>query len=271
MKFHSIRDQILRSAGKHPYRFGMMAATPLVGLALAAGPVLDAGAATPVPRTVPVNHAVEAGTVAAAPAGAAQAPVGAPAGQLVRAAQPAPVPAKPAPAVPVVPDTKGLPFSYERQTTYYYCGPASTRIAASAIGKIFSQDAMAQQLGTTESGTNSAADVTRVLNSLVGGSVYHTTEIPGQAGPAQVAQLRTDIVRAISGNRAAVANIVGVETDTTGQVHDYSGGHYVAIVGYGANGNGIMIADPADPVGDGTYWVSADTLANWMSTRGYSS
>jgi hypothetical protein len=32
----------------------------------------------------------------------------------------------------------------------------------------------------------------------------------------------------------------------------------------------MKIADPADPQGDGTYWVTTANLADWMATRGYS-
>jgi hypothetical protein len=32
----------------------------------------------------------------------------------------------------------------------------------------------------------------------------------------------------------------------------------------------VKIADPADPQGDGSYWVSTTTMANWIATRGYS-
>nr|MDT0661295.1 C39 family peptidase [Micromonospora sp. DSM 115978] len=55
-------------------------------------------------------------------------------------------------------------YEYRKQENYYYCGPAATRIALSAAGAAPSQDEVAKLLGTTEAGTNSAEDVTRVLN-----------------------------------------------------------------------------------------------------------
>src|SRR5690348_6255911 len=59
-----------------------------------------------------------------------------------------------------------LSYSFQWQQNYYYCGPAATRIALTARGYYYSQDYLAGQLGTTKYGTNSAADTTRVLNSL---------------------------------------------------------------------------------------------------------
>nr|MDT0657509.1 C39 family peptidase [Micromonospora sp. DSM 115978] len=60
-------------------------------------------------------------------------------------------------------------YEYRKQENYYYCGPAATRIALSAAGAAPSQDEVAKLLGTTEAGTNSAEDVTRVLNAVVAG------------------------------------------------------------------------------------------------------
>ena len=51
-------------------------------------------------------------------------------------------------------------FSYEEQSTYYFCAPAATRIALSARGHMLSQHDLADKLGTTENGTNSAHETT---------------------------------------------------------------------------------------------------------------
>jgi predicted ferric reductase len=45
-------------------------------------------------------------------------------------------------------------------------------------------------------------------------------------------------------------------TDTAGVFHAYEGGHYFTLVGYRDDGRTVKIADPANPSGDGTYWVS---------------
>lgn len=160
-------------------------------------------------------------------------------------------------------------IEYQAQPNFYYCGPAATRIALSAAGKSFTQDELAAKLGTTEAGTNSAEDVTRVLNELAGGG-YRTTEIPGSAATAeQIERLRADVVDALDDGDPVVANIRGSAVDTDGRVHSFPGGHYLTVVSYRDGGDTVRIADPADPVGE--YWMSTERLAHWIAERGYSS
>jgi len=171
------------------------------------------------------------------------------------------------------PVAKSLKHDGKLQPNYYYCGPAATRIALSALAKHApSHDNLAQQLGTTTAGTNSAQDVTRVLNRQLGAERYRTTEIPSEsASPKQVEGLRRDIVTSVSHGDPVVANIAGTVSDTAGEQHSYEGGHYLTVVGYSANGALAKIADPADTQGSNIYQLSTTTLANWIATRGYSS
>ncbi|MGC9665454.1 C39 family peptidase [Planosporangium sp. 12N6] len=174
------------------------------------------------------------------------------------------------PAAPV-PPSKVLDYAFQLQPNYYYCGPAATRIALSASGHILSQDEIARQLGTTTGGTNSAYDTTRALNNVIGSNVYQTREIPAYpATPAQMDQLQADVLKTVNSGRAIVANIAGHLTDTAGTYHSYEGGHYLTIIGYKDDGRTVKIADPANPNGDGTYWVTTINMANWISQRGYS-
>ncbi|MFG2042977.1 C39 family peptidase [Dactylosporangium sp. NPDC048998] len=175
--------------------------------------------------------------------------------------------------IPAQPATKILQYQFQLQPNYYYCGPAATRIALSATGHTVSQDQAAALLGTTTNGTDSAFDTTRGLNSVIGHgrTVYQTREIPAYpATPAQADQLRTDVLNTINSGRAIVANIAGHLTDTAGTYHAYEGGHYLTIVGYKDSGKTVKIADPANPNGDGTYWVTTTNMANWIAQRGYS-
>jgi hypothetical protein len=182
------------------------------------------------------------------------------------------VPAAPKPTKPPAPFEKALYPDFELQPNYYYCGPAATRLAITAHGTTSpGMDDLAFLLGTTVNGTNSAFDTTRVLNEVLGAGIYHTHEIPGMSATArQVDGVRTDMVNAIANGYAAVANIVGATSDINGVWHEYDGGHYVSVVGYGQGGLTMKISDPANPVGDGSYWVRTVDLANWMGTRGYS-
>lgn len=163
---------------------------------------------------------------------------------------------------------KELHFRYGFQETYFYCAPAATKMALSALGKDLSQDELAKKLGTTEAGTPSAIETTRVLKE-VSGKDYRTVEIPGQkASRAETDRLRADIVRAVDDKRPVVANIIGTGVDTDGHAHSYQGGHYIAVVGYRDGGDTVKIGDSWSD--EGQYWISTDKLANWIASRGYS-
>jgi hypothetical protein len=212
----------------------------------------SAAVAVPAPQT----------TASAAPTAAATP---------TQAASSTPTKAVPPPPPPP-PASKVLSYQFQLQPNDYYCGPAATRIALTARGHSLTQDQIAADLGTTTSGTNSAEDTTRVLNSVNGTNFYHTTSIPGSSAiPAEMDRLQADVVHAISNGYPIVANIMGYALDTTGTSRGYGGGHYVAVVGYSDNGRTVKIADPANVNGDGTYWMSTINMANWMATRGYSS
>jgi hypothetical protein len=170
-----------------------------------------------------------------------------------------------------LPSSKVTNYAYEAQPNFFYCGPAATRIAATAQGHMPSQDEVAKELGTTENGTNSAEDTTRVLNSLDGKADYKTVSIPGQqASQDEIDRLKSDVVSAIGADKPVVANIIGTAVDTDGGVHSYEGGHYLTVVGYRDDGQTVKIADPAETNGDGTYWMTTSTLADWIASRGYS-
>jgi hypothetical protein len=204
------------------------------------------------------------GAVAGPTSAATAAPVDKPVASMQRADKPD-TPDKPKPKA------KDVGFQYEEQPNFYFCGPASTRIALSAHGKAPSQDELAKQLGTTTNGTNSAEEISRVLNSVTGKDIYKTVSIPGDSATAAEAdKLRADIVQAIDQGRGVVANVIGSATNADGRVLSFPGGHYLTVVGYADDGQAVKIADPWQPVGDGTYWMSAKDLANWTATRGYS-
>jgi hypothetical protein len=207
----------------------------------------------------------QAGSAAAKPAASKAA--AAPAATSAPAASPTTAAPTPPP-----PSEKELAYQFQLQPNFYYCGPAATRLAASARGLQPSQDDLAGQLGTTVNGTNSAFDVARVLNAVTGTSFYHTTSIPGQeATPPQMDQLQADVVHAVSNGYAVVMNIVGTAWDVDSVPHAYDGGHYLTVVGYKDDGRTVKIADPANVNGDGSYWMTTINLANWAATRGYAS
>ncbi|WP_422772717.1 C39 family peptidase [Plantactinospora sp. WMMC1484] len=165
--------------------------------------------------------------------------------------------------------SKVLDYQYKAQENGYYCAPAATRIALTAQGHAPTQDEVAGKLGTTEAGTNSAEDTTRVLNTT-GGKGYRTVAIPDPTvTPEQMDRLQVDIVRALDAKRPVVMNIKGTGTDLDGMSHSYAGGHYLTVVGYDDHGRKVKIADPANP-DQAEYWMSTIALANWAAERGYS-
>ncbi|MEU0960101.1 C39 family peptidase [Micromonospora aurantiaca] len=185
--------------------------------------------------------------------------------------------AAPTPSTSVVADRKGhgereLDVRYEAQPNFYFCGPAAARNALSVQGKNIDVHAMAEEMGTTEAGTNSINDITPVLNKETGKDVYKSTEIPVDKARDRdkVDKLRADVVKTVDDGRAVVANIAGTATDTDGNAHSFEGGHYISVVGYRDGGKVVTIADSANP-NQASYRMDVDELARWIASRGYSS
>ena len=168
--------------------------------------------------------------------------------------------------------SKVLGYQFQWQENGYYCGPAATRIALTALGKYYSQNYLAGRLGTTTNGTNSAADTTRVMNELGGYPQFYATKwIPGNMATQQeINRLQWDVNYDINHGFPIVANVVGSAMDTDGDWHTYNGGHYLTVVGYSDDGWTVKIADPADANGYGWYWMTTTRLAHWIAARGYS-
>ncbi|MEV6965571.1 C39 family peptidase [Hamadaea sp. NPDC051192] len=165
---------------------------------------------------------------------------------------------------------KVLKVNYQSQPNFYWCGPAATRNALSAMGHNVTMASLAKTMGTTEAGTDSAYEITSALNKIMGGNKYRTTEIPKSSATSKQADtLKKDIVATIDDNRAVVANVAGTAKDANGGAHSYEGGHYIAVHGYRNDGRQVEIADSADP-NSASYWINTTDLANWIATRGYS-
>lgn len=274
---HTLQRQLRRFATERPYQIVAASAAALAIATTTGGLVAVADDDPASQRTATTVAEMRSDTAASrgeardASPSASAAPTTAPA---TTAASPAAnassnpdLSLKPAPPKP--PATKMLDYDYEAQNTYYNCGPAATRNALSAAGIDRTQNELGAKLGTTEMGTNSAQDTTRVLNAEVKGSPYRTRMFAGAPSPAQMDRLQADVVKAITDGRGVVANVVGDATDTNGGWRSYGGGHYVAVVGYKDNGRTVRIADSANAA-DPSYWMTTIDLANWIANRGYS-
>lgn len=275
---HTLKRQLRRLATERPYQIVAASAAALVIATTTGALVAGADDAPAGPRTPTTVAEMRSDTVASrgelrSPAPSASvapstaAPATSAASPAAKATSNPDVTRKPTPPKP--PAKKVLDYDYEAQNTYYNCGPAATRNALSASGIDRTQEELGAELGTTEMGTNSAEDTTRVLNAEVKGSPYRTRMFAGAPSPAQMDRLQADVVKAITDGRGVVANVVGDAIDTDGGYHSYGGGHYIAVVGYKDNGRTVRIADSANAA-DPAYWVTTIDLANWIATRGYS-
>jgi hypothetical protein len=250
---------------------GVAALAVVVGIAAAPGQDASVKAA----QTAGMS-AAPAVAAAAAPAALAPAQVAPPAAAPAEAPSTATAPAEPAPAPapapPPPPPALALNHESMLQQNGFFCGPNATRVALTAFNIFIGPDDLAARLGTTPGGTDSAFDITRVLNGFLGADRYKTTEMAGKvATPEQIAQLKADIVAAINQGKPVVANIAGTVHDTIGEVHSYPGGHYLTVFGYSEDGEHASIADSADRAGSPEYQVSVADLAQWIASRGYSS
>ncbi|MBM0279714.1 C39 family peptidase [Micromonospora tarensis] len=275
---HTLQRQLRRLTTERPYQI-VAASAAALAIAATGGALLTATDDAPASQRTATTVAEMRSDVAASRGEARDASPSASA--VPSTAAPATSAASPAakatsnpdltrkPTPPKPPATKVLDYDYEAQNTYYNCGPAATRNALSATGIDRTQEQLGAELGTTEMGTNSAEDTTRVLNAEVKGSPYRTRMFAGAPSPAQMDRLQADVVTAITDGRGVVANVVGDAVDTDGGWHSYGGGHYIAVVGYRDNGRTVRIADSANAA-DPSYWVTTIDLANWIATRGYS-
>lgn len=169
-----------------------------------------------------------------------------------------------------------LPFSWQGQQRYYYCGPAATRMALSTrMDSPPSQDAIADHMGTNENGTDNVGLVRDALNDYLGTSWFDAKYINDTPTQDQRDLLARDVTYDLDRGYPLVANVV-----SGWRPPGYPGGwiyHYVAVVGYGDSGNSVLIADPAGEGAGGSgwedvpgsYWISTYDLGTWIGGRGY--
>ncbi len=163
-----------------------------------------------------------------------------------------------------------LNIEYQVQQTGYWCGPAATRVALSAWGAPPSQQALAQELGTTTNGTDWIGQITQVLNEHLGPGTYVTTEMPNDPPtPAEREQLWSDIMRSIHAGYPVVANIVAPASNHPPGYPSSTIYHYFAVAGYDSNARKVYIADSANFGGNQLYWLTFDQLATLIPPKGY--
>jgi hypothetical protein len=176
-------------------------------------------------------------------------------------------------AVPAA--AKTLSYSWQGQSTYYYCGPASTRMALSARISPPDQGTIAGWEGTDENGTDDTANVVSALNHFLNTGWYERKPVSDPPTQAQRDLLKYDLVYDVDRGYAMVANVV-----SGWRPPGYPSGtiyHYVAIVGYADDGNTAVIADPAGGGAGGGSWgnvpqqysISTYDLGTWIGVKAY--
>lgn len=165
---------------------------------------------------------------------------------------------------------KVISYEHQWQETGYWCGPAATRVALTAVGQYPSQADLAAELPTDEQGTDHISQVTDVLNAHGAGN-YVTTEMPNDPPTAEQEQkLWDDVVRTIDAGRGLVANIVAPPSNhPPGYPSDQTIYHYFTVIGYDDANRTVLIADPASFGGNQIYWLSFDQLATLIPPKGY--
>ncbi|MDN3355777.1 C39 family peptidase [Actinomadura sp. DC4] len=170
---------------------------------------------------------------------------------------------------------KTLPFTWYGQERYYYCGPASTKMALSARMSPPSQTTLGASLGTTTDGTDDISNVVTTLNHYLGTTWYERKPVSDPPTQAQRNLLKQDIVYDVDRGWAIVANVV-----SGWRPPGYPSGtiyHYVAVVGYSNSGDSAVIADPAGAGAGGsgwanvpkTYTISTYDLGTWIGLKAY--
>jgi hypothetical protein len=183
------------------------------------------------------------------------------------------------------PTKKVLSFVWQGEDMYYMCGPSAARMALSArLSNLPSQQELASYMGTTTNGTDYVGLVRGALNHYFNISSYAETDlVDDPPSAAQQAALKKDVVASIDAGYALVANVVSGWRPSfypqSGTIY-----HYIALVGYDAGGDKVMIADPAATgCGNGecgnsssewygvpkSYWIDTSDLGVWITPKGY--
>ena len=158
---------------------------------------------------------------------------------------------------------------FQYQQTSYWCGPAATRMALSARGVSVTQQQMADELPTTEAGTDWIGQVTRVLSGRV--DWYETKEMPDDPpSQAQKDLLWQDIAGDLDHGYALVTNIVAPPSNHPPGYPDTTIWHYFTVTGYNPDNRQVLIADPAGFNPEPSYWLTFDQLASLIPPKGYS-
>ena len=186
-------------------------------------------------------------------------------------------------AQPPPPTKKVLNFVWQGEEFYYYCGPSAARMALSTrMANLPSQQELGNYMGTTSNGTDYIGLVRGALDHYLGTTFDEADLTTDPPTAAQQDALKQHLVASIDAGYGLVANVV-----SGWRPPGYPSGtiyHYIALVGYDAGGDKVLVADPAATgCGDGacgspssgfynvpkSYWIATSDLGVWITPKGY--
>ncbi len=166
------------------------------------------------------------------------------------------------------------------QETGYWCGPASTQIVLTTRDILLAEAELANEIGTTENGTDYIGQITDVLNRHIHDAEYITVDLPlDPPTDAQIEEFWSHLRESVDAGFGVVGNFVSPANNPPRPIKDsgpapsfYSSGtiyHYIAFMGYSDNPErAVWVADPGGyPFG---YWLSLRQCVVLMAPKGYS-
>lgn len=138
-----------------------------------------------------------------------------------------------------IPYNKTIAVNFQTQQNDYYCGPAAVRMVLGATGKIYSQDYIAGQIGTTTSGTGFGGTLLNAMNALCGSGFSFNLAWGGN----QLAD--RSVIAIYYGNPVLVDTCELNDFRIAGHSASNIVYHYAAVNGYKNSGNTLVYTDPA--------------------------
>lgn len=165
-----------------------------------------------------------------------------------------------------IPYNKIISVNFQTQQNSYYCGPAFVRMVLGATGKIYEQDYIASQIGTTTAGTGFGGTLLNAMNRLCG-SGFSFNLVWGESDLANKARIAIYCGNPVLVDTCETNNFRIAGHEPWGIEY-----HYAVINGYRNSGNTLVYTDPAYGMYKGTNLqcdYQASLLAELCSNLGY--
>ena len=166
------------------------------------------------------------------------------------------------------------------QTTGYYCGPASCQTALQVVlnGEVVEESQLANEMHTTEDGTNSIELLAECLNTHAHHAEWQAVWLPNDPPtPDEAEQFWVNLKANIDSGFPMPANWVSPEgnhpiaVNGSGPDPGYYGTvfHYVCYGGYSENGTERFVYVYDSGFSPWQYWVTFEQACTLMPPKGY--